>query len=129
MAVNILVYHYSGDRPAQNHLTSIATKRIARTGKSGKLPQNKNFGDHVIVISKRHDDNYLITHGLYRGIDPEAPDVWNDDSSTYDRSCVEIWEPLATKVMLRGEMFDFTGQGVYGDNTRNAKWWLEFMVR
>ena len=126
--INTLVYKYGGAQPAQNHLASVGTKRIARTGKKGVLPSNKNIGDHVLVISERHDGNYTITHGLYRGIDTSAPDVWTDASSTYDRSTVEVWEPSNSIVVDRSQMFVFTGAGTYNDNGKNAAEWLKMVV-
>lgn len=126
--INTLIYKYGGEQPAQNHLTSIATKRIARTGKKGVLPVNKNRGDHVMVISERPDGDYTLTHGLYVGIDSSAPDVWNDSSSTYDRTTVEVWEPMKSITVKRSDMFEFTGSGTYNDNGRNASEWLKKVI-
>jgi hypothetical protein len=126
--INVLVYKYGGDQPAENHLISIATERIARTGKKGVIPTNKNVGDLVVVASPTTGDRYMLTLGQYIGVDPACPDVWQDPSSTYDRTCVEIWKPLKTAILSKDQVSDRFNNGTWNDNNKNVVDWLQYLV-
>ena len=127
---NLLVYKYGGDQPVENHLKSIAKGKIARTGKKGKLPKNKNVGDHVLLISQSTDTSFICTYGKYSGIDSSSEDIWNDISSTYDRNTVEHFVPVVTKSFTKEEFLSnaIIGQGTYNDNGKNASKWLTLML-
>ena len=127
---NLLVYKYGGNQPVENHLKSIAKGKIARTGKKGKLPKNKNIGDHILVISQASDNSFICTYGKYSGIDHTAEDIWNDASSTYDRTTVEHFVPVVTKSFTKEEFLRdaIIGQGTYNDNGKNASKWLSLML-
>jgi len=127
---NLLVYKYGGQQPTENHLKSIAHSKIARTGLKGKLPKNKNIGDDVLVISSGSGDQYLVTYGKYAGLDHNNPDIWQDPSSTYDRTCVENFLPIKTKAFTKEEFLAdaVIGSGTYNDNGKNASRWLDMML-
>jgi hypothetical protein len=127
--INSLVYKYGGDQPAVNHLISIATKRIARSGKPGRIiPANKNLGDQVFLLSEAPDGRFMITLGTYIGVDSKSPDVWRDRSSKYDRSCVEIWEPGRTIIVDKNQVSHRFNNGTYNDNGRNVDTWLNLIL-
>ena len=131
---NTLVYKYGGESGHLNHLKSLDNLKIARTGKKGVIPKNKNLGDEVLVISDyEHLGNtyYAITLGLYKGIDSTLEDIWNDTDSTYDRSCVELFEPIKTKFCIEKSEFlkgATLGSGLYNDNGKNAFNWKQMLL-
>tara|TARA_S200002703_G_scaffold150787_1_gene149475 strand:+ start:2186 stop:2614 length:429 start_codon:yes stop_codon:yes gene_type:complete len=131
---NTLVYKYGGESGNQNHKLSLNKGKIARTGKKGVAPKNKNIGDQVLVISDyTHLDEvfYDITLGTYLGEDPQSEDIWNDSDSTYDRDCVELFAPIKTKMCIKKSEFlqdAILGSGLYNDNSKNSIVWKKMLL-
>ena len=123
-----IVYKYGGENQDSHHFTSIETGRISRTNKKGLAIKNRQIGDNVLVISEKPDNNFRVSLGIYKGLDPNNKDVWNDPNAGYDRDHVEIWKPIATISIDKKDMFDFIGQGTYNDNGRHASKWIDMVL-
>ena len=129
--VNTLVYKYGGQNAERSHFRSILENRIARSGKIGKLPKNKKIGDDIIVVSESEDKAYYtVSLGKYLGVDPNNPDIWQDDASPHDRNCVEKWQEIVTKRIPRKEFLKGAEicPGIYNDNGVNASRWRDQMI-
>ena len=126
---NVLVYKYGGDKANQNHFISTATGKISRTGKKGVKPSNKNVGDDVLIISQTDDNRYMITWGIYKGLDQNLSDVWQDMDAHYDRQAIEQFDPIKTLLLSKDDFFDgaVIGPGTYNDNGKNASTWLSMI--
>ena len=101
----IIVYNYGGPLQDTNHFTSIATRRLARTGLKGLKPANKSIGDFVLITSFiKHTGEMRVSSGIYLGIDPTSPDPWQDPDANYDRKCVEKFKYIGTIIIPKDEL-------------------------
>ena len=123
--MSTMIYRYDGSNQDSHHFTSIERGRISRTNRKGIAVKNRKIGDNVLVISEKPDTNYRVSLGIYKGLDPDKKDVWNDPKAGYDRENIELWKPIATISIDRTDMFDFVGQGAWNDNGRHASKWLD----